>query len=97
MGVCGVYRRIPNHVANQLKLRVVLDVRRSVGLTVAAHVRGHCVVTGSGQRGQDVPPAIPEFRPTVRQHDSRTLPLLGNVHLDSVRLDEPVFDAFDLG
>jgi len=50
----------------RLKLRVILDVRRSVGLTVAAHIRGNCVVTGSGQ--QDVAPAIPEFWPTVRQH-----------------------------
>jgi hypothetical protein len=57
-----------NHVANQLKLRIILDGRRSAGLTVAAHIRGHCVVTGSGQGGQDVPSAIPEFRPTERQH-----------------------------
>jgi hypothetical protein len=43
----------PNHIANKLKLRVILDVRRSVGLTVAAHIRGHCVVTCNGQGGHD--------------------------------------------
>ena len=43
----------PNHITNKLKLRLFLNVRRSVGLTVAAHIRGHCVVTGSGQRGHD--------------------------------------------
>ena len=37
-----------NHIAYKLKLRVILDVRRSVGLTVAAHIRGHCVVTLGG-------------------------------------------------
>jgi hypothetical protein len=87
----------PNHIANKLKLRVILDVRWSVGLTVAAHIRRHCVVTGSGQGGQYVPPAIPEFRPTVRDHYYRTFPLLGNVHPDSVHLDESVLDTFDLG
>ena len=86
----------PHHIANKLKLRVILDVRRSVGLAVAAHIRRHCVVTGSGQGGQNVPPAIPKFRPTVRQHDQRTLSLLGNMHLDAVHLDESVFDACDL-
>ena len=60
----GMYQ--PNHIANKLKMRVILHVRRSVGLTVTAHIWGHCVVTGTGQGGQDVPPAIPEFRPTVR-------------------------------
>ena len=38
----------PNHIADKLKLCVILDVRRSVGLTVAAHIRCHRVVTGSG-------------------------------------------------
>src|ERR1700686_1515428 len=58
----------PNHIANKLKLRVILDVRRSVGLIVATHIRGHYVVTSRDQGGQDVTPAIPEFRPTVHQH-----------------------------
>jgi hypothetical protein len=44
----------PNRVANQLKLRVILHVRRSVGLTVAAHIWGRCVATSSGQGGQEV-------------------------------------------
>jgi hypothetical protein len=87
----------PNHIANKLKLCVIRDVWWSVGLAVAAHIRSHCVVTRSGQGGQDVAPAIPEFRPTVGDHYYRTLPLLGDVHLDSVHLDEPVLDAFDLG
>jgi hypothetical protein len=37
-----------NHIVYKLKLRVILDVRRSVGSTVAAHIRGHCMVTLGG-------------------------------------------------
>jgi hypothetical protein len=36
----------PHHIASQLKVRVILDVRRSVGLALAAHIRRHRVVIG---------------------------------------------------
>jgi hypothetical protein len=45
----------------------LVNARRSSEL--AAHLLGHCVVARSGQGRQHVPPAIPKFGPTVRQHD----------------------------
>lgn len=51
----------PHHVANQWKLRVILDGRRSVGLSVATHIRRRVLpaLTAAGYHA---------VAPAIRQH-----------------------------
>ncbi len=79
-----------DHVADEMKQRVLVDRLGPVGLAIAAHVGRDGMVAGLGQRLQLMPPRVPGFGKAVAQHDQRAGALLGDVHLDAVGRDGPV-------
>ena len=82
----------PDHVADQVEHRVLVDRLGGVGLSVAAHVGRHDPVAGLGQGNELVPPRVPRLRKAVAEQHERALARLGQVHLDAVRLDALVLD-----
>ncbi len=80
----------PDQVTGQVEQRVRMDVLGRIGLAVPALVGGDGVVAGGGQGVQLMPVGVPRLRKTVTEQDEGTLPRLGNVHADSVRVNEPV-------
>ncbi len=87
----------PDHVADQMKERIFLDLLRTVGLSVAAHVRRHRMIAGIGERLQLRPPGIPGFRKPVAEQDERPFARLRQMDADSVRLDRPMCDLRHCG
>ena len=81
-----------DHVANEVKDRVALDLVRLRGLTVAAHVRGDRVVAGLRERLQLMAPRIPGLGPTVAQKHERPFAGLGEMDFEAVRLDRSMRD-----
>ena len=58
--------------------------RRCFGLPHATHIGGNHAITGGRQCSYLPVPAKPKVRKAVAQHNSRTLPLLHKVHVDTV-------------
>src|SRR5262249_35662110 len=71
---------------------VGVDLRRRIGLAVAAHVRRHRVEAGAGQRAELVTPGVPGFGKAVTHDDERPHALLGQVDAYAVRLDRAVLE-----
>jgi hypothetical protein len=76
-----------DHVADQVKQRVLIDFRRAVGLAVAAHIGSYRVKPGRRQGRELMTPGIPALGETVAQHDERSLALLRQMHMDAVCFD----------
>src|SRR5208283_738945 len=76
-----------DHVADQVEERVLLDLRRAVGLAIATHVGRKHMETGFGEGRHLVAPRVPGLGKTVTKNDQRTGAHLGNVHSNTVRLD----------
>jgi hypothetical protein len=64
------------HVARQQLDAVGPHSERFVREVVAAHVRGHHPEAGLDQRGDLMPPLVPELREAVQEHHGRSLPRL---------------------
>ncbi len=65
-------------VADQVQLRVLVDLCRPVRLPIAALVSSDGVVARLRQGGQLVPPRIPRLGKAMQQQDQRSLPGLGS-------------------
>src|SRR5262245_49354544 len=78
------------NIAGQLEDVVGVNRRWSVGLSIAALVWRHGVVSSFCEGGYLVSPGIPTLRKTVTQDHEWALTLLSNVHPDPVGVDEPV-------
>jgi hypothetical protein len=82
----------PDHVADEVKERIFLDLLRTVGLPIAAHVGGDRAPARFGERAQLMPPGVPGFRKAVAHQDERRLSRLGEMDADAVCLDRPMCD-----
>jgi hypothetical protein len=76
-----------------LEVNIVCDIWRRIGLAEPTHIRRDRVVAFRRKNGQDLAPAVAEFWEAVREQHQRAFALLGDVHPDSVDLDEAVLDA----
>src|SRR5262245_24446690 len=81
-----------DHVADQMKERVLIDLVGAVAFAVAAHVRCDDVKSGVTERRQLVAPRVPALGETVTENDERTRTLLGDSQANPVRLDHPVLN-----
>jgi len=59
----------PDHVADEVQDRVLVDRMRRIGLAVATHSGGHRVEAGRRERQQLVAPRDPALWKAVAQHD----------------------------
>ena len=77
-------------VAGQVQDGVLADAgvrpARCAGAAVAALIRSHRVIASGGERGELMPPGVPALREAVQQQDERTLPRLGDVHVQAAGL-----------
>jgi hypothetical protein len=62
--------------------RVLIDLTRLVGATIAAQIRRDGVETSLGQGCKLMPPGIPAFGKSVAEHNQRTRARFGQVHPD---------------
>ena len=79
-----------NHVSRQLEDVVCLDWLRLIGLTIAALIRSHHVESCISECWDLMPPGIPALREAMAKDDQRPLTLLGEVHFNTVGVDESV-------
>jgi len=92
-------RNQPDDVADEMKLRVRVDLVRCVGLPVAALIGRNDVIAGITQRLQLVAPRIPGLRKTMTQHNERTVRRAGvrDMHVDAVGCDRAMLDLGHCG
>ena|SRR5215469_7796233 len=76
-----------------MQLAVALDRVGSVGLPDATEVRRDDMIAGVGQRGQLIPPRVPQLGVPMKLDDERLLPSLCDVHADAVALNSPMRDV----
>ena len=81
-----------DHVADEMKERVFLDLLRPIRLAIAAHVRRDRMVAGFRKRLQLPSPGIPGFGKAVAEDDERAFARLGEMDADFVCLDRPMCD-----
>ena len=81
-----------DHVADEVEEGVLLDLLRTVGLPVAAHVRRDRPKARVGERLELMAPRVPGFRKAVAHQDERSFSRLGEMDADAVRLDRPMCD-----
>ena len=84
----------PDHVADEVEERVFLDLLRTVGLPVAAHVRGDSAPARFGERAQLMPPGVPGFQESRGTSGRAALSRLGEMDADAVRTDRPMCDLY---
>jgi hypothetical protein len=77
-------------IPRQLEDMIHLDGLRLVGLAITTLVWCHHVVPCLRERRQLVAPGVPALWKAVAQDDQRSFALLGDVHPDTIRVDEPV-------
>jgi hypothetical protein len=77
----------PDHVADQVEERVLVDRLRPVGPAVTAHVGGHGMEPRLGECRELMAPGIPGFGKAVAQEDERPRTGFGEVHADAIGLD----------
>src|SRR5208337_4499380 len=76
----------PDHVAHEMEKRVALDRVRTVGLTIAAHVRRDGSKARFRERLELMAPRVPRLRPAVAEENERPLAGFGAMNADAVRL-----------
>ena len=76
-----------NHVADELKQRVLIDLVGLAGLAIAAHVGRDGAIAGLSQRLQLMAPRIPGFRKTVAEEDEGSASRLSEMDRNPVCLD----------
>lgn len=81
----------PHHIAGQMQQSVMVDIRRPLCLTIAAHIRRHDMEARLAQCLELMPPGIPGFGKTVTQHDKRSHSVLDAMHANAIGLDGAVF------
>jgi hypothetical protein len=79
-----------DHVADKMHQRVLVDILRTVGLTVAAHVRSNGMEPSICQCVQLVTPRVPRLGKPVAEEYERALALFGEMDANPVRRNEPV-------
>ena len=90
--VCAERIDEAGHVADEVQERVLVDLARPIGLPISPHFGRHGVEAGARERGKLVSPRIPGLGEAVAEDRQRSPALLGDVHPDAVRRDEPVGD-----
>jgi hypothetical protein len=79
-----------DHVADEVKEGVFLDLLGAIGLAVAAHVRRNRKKAGFRQRPELPAPRVPGFRKSMAEEDEWPASRLRKVDPNSVRLDRSV-------
>jgi hypothetical protein len=84
------YVQHADQVANEMEKRIDFDIIGLVGLAISAQVGGDDAVAGLAQRGELVPPGIPQLREAVAEEHEGASPLLGDVHAQAIGFDKLV-------
>ena len=79
-------------IADQVELRISVEVGGRVGASVAALVRRDRAISPFCKRRKLMPPGVPGLREAVAEDHERTLAGLGDMHVDAVRLYDAVVD-----
>src|SRR6266700_1059213 len=85
-----IFQRVeqPDHVADDVELRIGFDRRGSIAAAVAAHVGREGAEAGLRQCRQLTPPRIPGLRPAVAEQDRGPLAHVRHMQANAVRLDD---------
>jgi hypothetical protein len=81
-----------DHVADEMKQRVLIDGFRLAGLAIAAHIGRHRAITGTSERLQLMAPRIPGFRKAVAEEHDGSASRFGEMDRDPVCLDGAMGD-----
>ena len=81
-----------DHVADEMKQRVLVDVLGLARLAIAAHVGRDGAITGLGKRLQLMAPRIPGFRKAVAEEHDRSASGLSEMDRNPVCLDGAMGD-----
>ncbi len=84
------YVQHADQVANEMEKRIDFDIIGLVGLAISAQVGGDDAVASLAQRGELVPPGIPQLRETVAEEHEGASPLLSDVHAQAIGFDKLV-------
>ena len=76
-----------DHVADHVEHSVLVDRFGTIGLPIAAHVRGHRPEPGLGDCTQLMAPGIPKPGKPVAKQDERSGACFRWVHVDALRLE----------
>src|SRR6516164_6005926 len=71
-----------------MEQRVLVNLCRLLGSTIAAHIRRYHPEPGFGEGGKLVTPRVPTFGEPVTQQNRWPATLLRNVHADAVGYDD---------
>ncbi len=81
-----------DHVADEMKQRVLIDVLGLACLAIAAHIGRDRAIAGIGERLQLMAPRIPGFRKAVAEEHDGSASGLGEMDRDPVCLDGAMGD-----
>ena len=81
-----------DHVADEMKQRVLIDGFRLACLAIAAHVGRDGAIAGLGERLQLMAPRIPGFRKAVAEEHDGSASRFGEMDRDPVCLDGAMGD-----
>jgi hypothetical protein len=74
----------PNHIADEVQQRVLVDRFRVVGLTVASHIKRDSMESRRRQRGKLMSPRVPGFWKAVAQDNKRSIALFGEMKMNPI-------------
>jgi hypothetical protein len=82
-----------HYVADKMKERVLFDLSGTIALAVTSHVGGNGMEAGIRECPQLVAPGVPRLRKPMAKHNEWATPLLGDVHANTVCLDDAVLNV----
>jgi hypothetical protein len=77
-------------VANEVQQCVLVDLFRTVGLTIATHVGRDNAESGLCKRLELMAPGVPGLRKAVAEDNQGPCALLSHMHTNAVRFDDSV-------